>query len=734
MVAYGGWHCWLSAGNPGKTVRVLDVARVRADLPAAAAVLTLTLPAHPEEISCDILVVGASTGGVAAALAAARGGHSVCVAEETTWIGGQMTAQGVSALDENKYIETTAGTASYRKLRDGIRQYYAQRYDLSMRGPGEKFFNPGGCWVSALCFEPEAALEVLGSMLQPYVGARHGVPLLRIFLRTKTVSAEARGNRISSVLTYGFESRRWIAFRPRYVLDATDLGELLPLVGAEDVTGAEPRSLTGEPHARDDAGDPNDNQSFTYTFVLRRDPDHAHVLAKPPEYETRRGDQPYTLTVDYGKGKSLTYRMFEKAAQTPGAFWTYRRLIAAENFISPKAPVAAGGVYPQGWNRRSGAQRAPLQVPSEVSMINWPGNDYCGPGLLSSDPEQQAQALREGKATSLGFAHWLQTEVPRDDGGKGYPEMELLTSELGSSDGLSQYPYVRESRRIRALKTIQEQEISALYQKGARAELFPDSVGIGLYPIDIHSCSKQDFTTPSKPFQIPVGALVPQRLENLLAASKDIGTTHITNGAYRLHPVEWAIGEAAGTLADFAIDHGTAPARIARDSALTQGLQLKLLDAGVPLYWFDDLGIGDPGFRAAQFLAVRGIFGSNANDLHFAPRSSLSRREAVEALARALEVRAQARSEVEAKTPQTQFAKGSFDAIVGGLIRQGYWPGSLSSPGEQNLTWSDLEPASRKSGMVIPAARGESNRPTRAEFAIWLEQVYRTVTNDIDER
>ena len=33
---------------------------------------------------------------------------------------------------------------------------------------------------------------------------------------------------------------------------------------------------------------------------------------------------------------------------------------------------------------------------------------------------------------------------------------------------------------------------------------------------------------------------------------KNLGVTHITNGCYRLHPVEWNIGEAAGALVAFA--------------------------------------------------------------------------------------------------------------------------------------------------------------------------------------
>jgi hypothetical protein len=210
-------------------------------------------------------------------------------------------------------------------------------------------------------------------------------------------------------------------------------------------------------------------------------------------------------------------------------------------------------------------------------MINWPGNDFYASGLLSNDPEQQADALLQGKLTSLWFVYWLQQEAPRDHGtGPGYRDLALANDSLGSSDGLSQFPYIRESRRICALTTIREQQISALFQNGARATLFPDSVGIGLYPIDIHSCLHQDFGSEAKPFQIPSGALIRRELDNLLAASKNIGTTHITNGAYRLHPVEWAIGEAAAHTALLALETGQTPAQIDHAPCLLEKLQKKL--------------------------------------------------------------------------------------------------------------------------------------------------------------
>ena len=107
------------------------------------------------------------------------------------------------------------------------------------------------------------------------------------------------------------------------------------------------------------------------------------------------------------------------------------------------------------------------------------------------------------------------------------------------------------------------------------AEQFTDSVGIGSYRIDLHPSTGGDnyIDISSLPFQIPLGALIPSRVENLLPACKNIGTTHITNGCYRLHPVEWNIGEAVGELVGFL--HGEEArcrAQVRRDKKLLDGL------------------------------------------------------------------------------------------------------------------------------------------------------------------
>jgi len=75
------------------------------------------------ETETDVLIVGGGLGGVAGALAALRLGRRVVLTEETDWIGGQLTAQAVPP-DEHPWIEEMGCTASYRRLRNGIRDFY----------------------------------------------------------------------------------------------------------------------------------------------------------------------------------------------------------------------------------------------------------------------------------------------------------------------------------------------------------------------------------------------------------------------------------------------------------------------------------------------------------------------------------------------------------------------------------------------------------------------------------
>jgi hypothetical protein len=574
---------------------LVDVMRVPADGDPSIAVVRVPNLSDAREIVCDVLIAGGGTGGVAAALAAARAGKRVHLIEETDWIGGQLTAQGISALDEHAYIEEFGGTASYYAVRRALRDYYRPYAGSAGQQP---HFNPGNCWVTRVASEPKVAVDAMMAMLEPHI-AQGG---LTIHLRTKTAAVEVQGDRIVTVAAISLSSSSPVRFKPAMVLDATELGDLLPLSGAEYVTGAETIADTGEPHAQPTTPMPHCVQSFTYVFGLERRPDgESHVVPQPARYDYFRSSQPYSLKIEvhggeiYGEESGwLDYRLYDTMPGTKGGLWTYRRLVDSRQF-EPRSQT-------------------------DLSMINWPGNDYRESTIIDIPAGEAAAALQDAKRVSLGFLYWLQTEAPATGTRRGAPELKLNPDIMGTQDGLAKFPYIRESRRIRSLSTVVEQDVSVDHQEGPRAAHFEDSVGVGWYPIDIHRSGPEDvgISCRTRPFQIPMGALIPVRITNLLAAAKNIGTTHITNGCFRLHPVEWNIGEAAGTLAAFCLDRNETPASVHSDAGLKAAFQRTLVGSGIPLAWTNNVGVDHPDFSAIQLQAIAGR-GLGNSDLNFHP-------------------------------------------------------------------------------------------------------------------
>ena len=210
-------------------------------------------------------------------------------------------------------------------------------------------------------------------------------------------------------------------------------------------------------------------------------------------------------------------------------------------------------------------------------------------------PEVRRDNLAKARQLSLSLFYWLQTEAPRPDGGQGWKGLRLRKDISGTEDGLAKYPYIRESRRIKAETTILEQDISledrmqitGLTQAEVQAKAYHDSVGIGYYALDLHPSTGGDnyIDMASIPFQIPLGAMIPVRMENLIPGCKNIGTTHISNGSYRLHPVEWTIGEAAGSLCAFSIKKKSMPRQVRNSEKLLSDFQALLVESGFELAW-----------------------------------------------------------------------------------------------------------------------------------------------------
>lgn len=538
-----------------------------------------------EQIQCDVLVVGGGMGGVAAVLSILKGNESVrklkiCLCEETKWLGGQMTSQGVSALDENWLVETTGAAKDYIDFRSQTRRHYLK--NASESGKGQKYFNAGNNWVSRISFEPQVAVDIIQEKLEPAIASG----ALSVFMRHLCVQMETtkeNGKTSAETLLFvNLENGKFVEFAPRVVLDATECGDLLPLAKLKYVFGQESKDETGEPHAPSQAN-PENVQDFVYPFVLEMREGENHIIAKPEQYEELR---------DFRKFSLLGFKMFENA-QERLPFWSYRRLIAKENFL-------------------------PEVFSNDISMINWETNDTRDMNFIDKSAEEAARLLIRAKNISLSFLYWLHTEAPHDDGiGSGYPQFMLRKDILSSLDGLSLYPYIRESRRIKALTTIKETDIGSQYFEGKRARNFSDSVGIGHYPIDIHGRQEKGAAQQTSPFQIPYGALVPADADNILAACKNIGTTHITNGAYRLHPIEWAIGTACGAAARLAIEKNIKVWNIYDNKPLLLDLQTALLQEGNPIFWFDDICFDHPDFAKIQLQATWKEINPDPNSLSY---------------------------------------------------------------------------------------------------------------------
>ncbi|MBX9722152.1 MAG: FAD-dependent oxidoreductase, partial [Candidatus Obscuribacterales bacterium] len=382
---------------------LVDVEKLDADR-YADSVKRIDLNARPKVLKCDLLIVGGGMGAVAAAMSACSAGLKVYICEATSWLGGQLSSQGVSALDENYLVESSGATKTYKAFRNSIRDYYKS---LGAEDGGARFephLDPGNCWVSRLAFEPKVAVKLLSDLLQPYITSGH----LRVFLRNVPFSVRKSTDKIRAVQFADLDSGKLLELRCKFCIDASELGDILPLAGMRYRSGAESKAETGELHAPENAN-PDNVQDFTYPFVVEFCPGESHVIEKPKFYDDFN---------KLGKFSLLGYRMFEnsKTINEHGReseylpFWEYRRLIDKNNF--------AASVFPR-----------------DLAMINWESNDLRGENIIDQAPLTMAQRLSRGKYLSLGFLYWMQTEMPRDEGGAGYAELKLRPDLLGTTDG-----------------------------------------------------------------------------------------------------------------------------------------------------------------------------------------------------------------------------------------------------------------------------------------------------------
>jgi hypothetical protein len=521
-----------------------------------------------KRLDADVVVIGGGLGGTSAALAAAKAGMRVIMTEETDWLGGQLTSQAVPP-DEHRWIEQFGCTATYRQFRNRVREYYRQNYPLTEEAYNDPILNPGNGWVSRLAHEPRVALQVLEDMLAPYLNTGR----VRVYYHTVPIAAQTDGDCITSVTvrtSHNPDHKSGLrVLHGTFYLDATECGDLLPMAGVEHTSGAESRAATGEPHALECAN-PLDMQSITHVAAVDYIPQESFIIERPQQYDFWRNYIPSfsrfpilswfaTDADDTSKLKQFTLFPNDQGIVS---LWDYRRI-----------------VDPSIWSE-------PLND-GEVTLLNWAQNDYYLGPLIGVTAQEQAKHREGARELTRSLIYWLQTEAPRLDGGFGYPGIRPRGDFLGTSDGLAKTAYIRESRRIKAKYTISEFDVSRELRGKEGPKRYSDSVGVGSYHLDLHptTVSQRTFYIPNYPYEIPLGSLIPVRVRNLLPACKNIGMTQIANGCYRLHPTEWNIGEASGSLAAYCVSNGVYPFEVSRSEEHLGRFQNILLRQGVELHW-----------------------------------------------------------------------------------------------------------------------------------------------------
>jgi len=486
--------------------------------------------------SCDVLIIGGSSSGSSAAIAAARMGAKVIVVESSPMLGGMLTAQGVSATDGNYNLKG----GIWSEFRDSLVARYGSS-DALRTG-----------WVSEIQFEPHVGDEIFKNMLAQAGDAyvRYGFHVTSALMEGQTVKGAEFRNM----------SGKRLRVKAKVTIDATDLGDFLPLSGTPYRIGMDSKAETGEEAAYDEAD--STIQDLTLVGILKDfGPDADKTIVKPEGYDP--AEFVGCCHTEYVGGMS---------AQT---MLDYGRL--------------PGGKF----------------------MLNWPGHFGNDIYIACADQpfELREESLKAARAKTLRFIYFIQTEL-------GYRNLGIADDEFMTEDGLAYQAYFREGRRMKGAITMTLDDIEDRY----RNFRYRTGISVGDYPVDHHHKQNPDarpIIFPEVPsFCVSAGVMLPASTEGLIVSDKAISVTNLANGSTRLQPVVLGTGQAAGTLAALAVVSGKNPSEVS-----VRELQQALLDQGCYIQPTFDVSPDDPDFQPVQKIASTGILRMTGEPWQWANRS-----------------------------------------------------------------------------------------------------------------
>jgi len=532
--------------------------------------------AKPQDVdgkSYDLVVIGATPGGIACAVRAAREGLSVLLAQHNRHIGG-MLANGLMQWDALYGGPRAPIFDQYAKM---IEDHYRTTYGENSPQYRQARYTQEHYPMSR--FEPSVAEREFNRL----VAAEKNITLL---LGHYPSAVERDGVLLRSVTLREYGGRKEIRVRAAIFADATYEGDLAALAKVPYRVGREGRDEYGEPHA---------GKIFTNIKSGRgpRDALEGRLNLHPYGHVQGSIDPTSPFTAD-------------------GAIQAYNHRFCLTNEARNRRLLAR---LPPGYNReeyvnfnRKGMSAGALNGKSLWNAAILPGENHAYPD--ATWPERE-KIIERHKNFALGLMWFLQNDDSvRPASRERFRQIGLPLDEFPDNENLPYEIYVREARRIVGRYVYREQDNSLAPGLG-RAPIQPDSVAFTDWPMDLHECTTDrrpgyDFdgklilTEESRPGQIPYRALLPQGVDNLLVPVC-LSATHVAWGAVRLEPVFMQTGEAAGFAAALAKKQGVTPAAL--DSDL---LVRTLVKAGCVVTFFNEREAIENS--SAQYFGTKGFF------------------------------------------------------------------------------------------------------------------------------
>ena len=439
-----------------------------------------------ETYDVDVLVVGGGASGISAGIQSARMGVQTMIVEETPWVGGMLTAAGVSCVDGN-----------YR-LQSGIFGEFAD--SLAQRYGGWEALKTG--WVSHINFEPHVGQEVLTNIA-------NGCEKLEIIREAAMVSVKgAEGD--WTVIFEGKDCKKF-AVNAGVLIDGTELGDVAKACGVEYKIGMEAASDTGESIAPEQANDVI--QDLTFVTILK----------------------------DYGKDADMTIAKPEGYDPTP----FYNSAVNPNNVVMEDGKTETGQTI---WS--PGMMITYGKTPNGKYMINWPiyGNDYYI-NSIEMTPAERKEAYKKAKNFTLSFIYFIQTELgmkhlgladdefPTEDKLAFIPyhrESRRIVGEAFFTLDAAAAPYDFKHAYYRTGIAVGDYAVDHHHFRHPDWKNLPD---LHFYPI------------PSYNVPMGVLVPKQDDVKDLLVAEKSVSVSNLINGATRLQPVVMQLGQAAGAIA-----------------------------------------------------------------------------------------------------------------------------------------------------------------------------------------